>query len=207
LTLVEAAISDKDGMIDFYVNNKNTAWSSIFEKHGNKMHGAHKITVTTRRLEDIIAEYGVPYYLEIDIEGADRIAVSSLASLDVRPAFVSVEGGGPVLLRKLGDLGYDRFAIVNQAEVPKKTCPNPPLEGQYTQHVFPSGASGLFGRELTEPWITLEEAVRQREEFGKAILELRCQNDNEMAARRRLGIGWYDVHATRQEFLSAPTRA
>lgn len=45
------------------------------------------------------------------------------------------------------------FAAVQQGNVQDQRVPLPPLEGNPIAHSFPFGSSGLFGRELPEPWL------------------------------------------------------
>ena len=74
---------------------------------------------------ELIAEYGVPHYLKIDIEGNDGCCVEALKGISL-PEYVSVEsecvGDSTVLsddeatamLELLRDVGYRRFKLVNQ---------------------------------------------------------------------------------------------
>ena len=71
-------------------------------------------------------------------------------------------------------------------------------------HTFPMGATGPFGRELSN-WMTLDETLNERRAFAAKIMAISAEAQGDPvkinAKRERLGLGWYDVHATRAEFL------
>lgn len=207
LELLNVAIAQVPGTFDFFVNHQNSKWSSLHLDWGKRGHkGYHKITVPGVPLAEIVKDHGVPYYLKIDIEGADLMAVDAIFSFPTPPAFVSVEGGGENFLQRFERLGYDRFLTVNQAKVPETTLPSSAREGNEVEHRFPMGASGAFGRDLPGPWMTLDDIRAERLRHKQIIDDITKRfpdNPNQvMAERERLGIGWYDVHATRQEFLA-----
>lgn len=64
-------------------------------------------SVDTRRLvivnKAIAAQFGVPYYLKIDIEGADLICLDSLRSTGARPSYVSIESNKTSCISPLGN--------------------------------------------------------------------------------------------------------
>src|SRR5918993_1503918 len=76
LVILQKAISDQPGHVTLYVNPRHTYWSSIYQdiaaRDGGAVHEVHAQTIT---MADLFNEYGVPYYLKIDIEKADRAAL------------------------------------------------------------------------------------------------------------------------------------
>ena len=42
-------------------------------------------------IAEIYRTYGVPFYLKIDVEGADRLVLEELKSFSNRPQYVSLE--------------------------------------------------------------------------------------------------------------------
>ena len=201
LQILNVAVADARTAFDFYVNHQNSKWSSIHHKWGARgARGFTKITVPGRRLEDIIAEHGLPYYLKIDIEGADLTALEALQPLRQRPDFVSVEGGGETFLNLFARMGYDRFAVVNQATLPKLPQADPAREGHAVDHVFPMGASGPFGREVAAPWMDYDAALEERRAFRAIIADIETRMEGDSVKinreRQRRNLGWYDVHAT-----------
>ena len=50
-----------------------------------------KITVPKIPFSWLIAQFGVPYFLKIDIEGADMLCLKALMRSQGRPNFISIE--------------------------------------------------------------------------------------------------------------------
>ncbi|MYZ47748.1 FkbM family methyltransferase [Propylenella binzhouense] len=118
LKIVNAAIAEEGGEREFWICDSLGEWSS-FDRSIASRGGAehHAITVPCRTFGSLIAEFGVPYYAKIDIEGHDRICLQQLTPATA-PQFISVEmehGSGDVDLRLMKALGYTKFKIVCQA--------------------------------------------------------------------------------------------
>jgi FkbM family methyltransferase len=212
LTVVGYAIAKQTGTVDFYVNKKLSIWGTIdpnWAKRNAEM-GAEsvKITVPSRTFEDILAENGMPYYLKIDIEGADLFCVEALQNTPSVPTYLSIESdkiswdGLMHELDLLESLGYKKYKIINQKYITSLQLPRPAREGKDVDHVFPHGATGPFGRELPGRWLSKAEAV---EEYRKIFVTYRRFGDNTLGGRiiRYLPLiktwlkpGWYDTHAT-----------
>jgi hypothetical protein len=67
------------------------------------------------RLADLFGQWGMPRFLKVDIEGADRVCILSLTR-ELRPEYVSFEMGDDAveLIEHLARLGYRRFKIIGQ---------------------------------------------------------------------------------------------
>lgn len=129
LTIVNAGIAEASGTAPFWVCDGNSTWNSFQEKiaarNGMKHHA---IQIPTRRFREILDQYGVPYYLKIDIEGNDHLCIRDLAGGPL-PRFVSMEtectGDSEVLsetqsiasLNLLHDTGYRRFKLIRQDHI------------------------------------------------------------------------------------------
>lgn len=185
LTILECAIAEDAGNAEFFINESDDAWSSLMPDVGSRGDRYHKVTIETRPLTALIAEYGMPYYLKIDIEGKDLAALKALRSFSGRPRHVSVENGFTVLQNLLSELGYSRFKWINQALVPLQRLPFPPKEGGFCLHRFEIGSSGAFGEEAPGKWISLSDA---RAEVGRHWARPDLDADIH---------GWFDLHATR----------
>ena len=109
----------------------------------------------------LLKTYGTPYYLKIDIEGADLLCIESLQVPNV-PKYLSIESDKldwSALLHEfdvLTALGYRRFKVVGQHRWPKVKPPNPPLEGKYVDRKFTLTSSGLFGEEAPGQWLSAD---------------------------------------------------
>jgi FkbM family methyltransferase len=169
LTVVNIAIADKSGSLNFYIDESISIWGTVNAEfvERNRELGAGKVktlTVSSARLSDVIAQYGVPYYCKIDIEGND---VQALKSLDTEhsPKFISIEAEKSSWenlineFRLLEDLGYRKYKIIDQSLVSFQRPPLPALEGDYVDLIFENDTSGLFGDELPGTWLSALEAI------------------------------------------------
>ena len=180
--VVNAAINEQPGEIEFFVHGHGD-WSSAirsdrFEESNSKM--IHVPAITAAHVFD---NYGVPYFVKIDIEGLDHLIVEEIARRDDKPLYVSFELGSCTwkAARLLHDAGYTRFALVPQRELASVRLEHPPLEGVYVDYCFTGYHSGPFGREVQSDWMTLDE-------IEEAIDNLDHSE----------GLGqWWDIHAWR----------
>jgi FkbM family methyltransferase len=216
LIIVNKAIAETAGTIDFYVNDKVSVWGTADRGWmlRNQKVGAtsHVIRVPSVRTDDLLGEYGIPYYMKIDIEGFDYLCVSALVNRVDKPKYVSVEthawsyGETLKILNLLRAAGYNKFNIVSQAGVYKQACPNPPREGEYLDHRFPEQASGLFGRELPGQWLSAGETESQLRRIYRHVRMIgphngvfrNIKNRHAVAFLARLfpaGRDWFDIHA------------
>jgi FkbM family methyltransferase len=180
LRLLNIAISREDGPITFYENESVSVWGTTSPDWAlrNQKRGTRSVetVVQGRRFEHVLREYGVPYYLKIDIEGADLLCIEALQRIADRPKYVSLESSitsWDSLLHEfklLRDLGYRWFKVVNQLEVAQQVPPNPPREGPYVRHMFPDGSTGLFGDEAPGVWLTERQALRK---YRRIFMEYR----------------------------------
>ena len=184
LVIIEGCVAHEAGEMDFYVNKEVAEWSSAKEALGSRQFGSEKIRVRAVTVPEIMGEYGVPYYMKIDIEGADVIPVQGLAKTQARPVYVSFEASsfGPAAI--LYTVGYKRFAVVSQRAIPECVLPNPPKEGRYTEHAFALGASGPFGKEVPAEWGTIDDCVREHVAYHHTYRNVRGKKDD-----------WFDIHA------------
>lgn len=213
LTLLQCAISDHDGTVTFYQNDKKSVWGTADAEFAALRSGrgaaVTEVTVPARRFDGILREHGVPYFMKVDIEGADRLCLGALREFTQRPRFVSIEAEIVSWDRLIEDLdtlhalGYDRFKAVQQLTVRRQRCPDPPREGRYVDYRFAKGASGLFGEEAPGEWMTREQTVqrfrrifRQQHWFGSGGV-FGSSKPARLIIRDLLRIrpGWYDIHA------------
>lgn len=164
LTLINMAVADVPGEIDFFVNLGTGEWSSIYRHVGTRYdlpYEVHRVqAVTPMQLFD---KFGVPYYAKIDIERADGLFIDALDEMSSRPPYMSFEAEPGIFdreIRRLERIGYKHFNIVRQKDV----------AGQRVgSHLFRRGASGPFGSDLKSPWIEGAEAALQA--FVQAFTE------------------------------------
>ncbi len=212
LVLLNVAVAETSGPISFFESD-NDVWGSIRRDAAKRNErlgaGWREITVEGRRFGEILLQFGIPYYMKVDIEGADLLCLKALAEFDDRPQYISIEAEVDVLssIRKeiaaLRSLGYAKFKIVRQGHVPLQSCPFPAREGQFVEYKFPYGSSGMFGEEAPGEWISGDRAV---EGYRKIVRVQRLFGDKGWIRRLPLGnkitnllqpdVSWYDTHAS-----------
>ena len=218
LTIVNRAIAPARGPLIFY-RSRTSGWGTIVSEIDidNAARGvaSDEIIVEGITLADLVSEHGDAFYMKIDIEGMDRRALESLATTSVRPKYLSMETSfsrNPSFeaaqrdFELLGRLGYDRFKIVDQAQVEDQLPPHPPLTGAFVPIRFTSGASGLFGEETPGPWQPIEGALAEfRRLIRRKWFEVRLYRNMRYyllycrimfrLTGRYSNLGWYDIHA------------
>jgi FkbM family methyltransferase len=208
LTVVGAAVAEEPGVVELAVSDEITIWSSLDPAFiaRNRAGGTQyrKVEVPAVCFGDLLAEYGVPHYLKVDIEGSDMLCVRALHDLHERPDYVSIESSvtsprsGPQAvfdeLAELWTLGYRAFSYVDQSRY-----------GQVDSR-FARGSSGPFGEEIPGRWApigpTLARAAALSLHFqfagygsrlGETVPSRIYRKFREDVLHRPLG--WYDLHA------------
>jgi FkbM family methyltransferase len=200
-TLVDSAIAETTGQVDFYINTAATIWGTIRGEWATRdAENIKRIVVPSVTFGSLLERYGIPHYLKIDIEGADTLCLEGLFQIRERPAFVSFESDRKTLsslraeLSILRRLGYRKFQLVNQKNVQKHKPPFPAREGRYVDYKIEPESSGLFGRELAGRWLSSAE-------FSAKYLTIMAR-DRAAGLVKRLGAqsilrgSWYDIHAS-----------
>lgn len=190
LILVNKGILKEPGQFTFYRNLDNDHWSSFDPKYGTRQgtrYDEHQIECIPVR--DLLAAYGVPRYMKIDVEGADREILNALSGRET-PGFVSVEEYGLSALDDMKSLGYDLFFIAPQRIKNYVALPSPSGEGNYVEKKFTGYDSGPFGRDIG-PWMNYDQA---RERF---LSEVRSADGTYIGPEHE----WHDLHATTFKFL------
>jgi FkbM family methyltransferase len=217
LVVVQAAISDSVGSVPFYVNDKVSVWGTTFESWAqrNAKMGAPSrcIEVPSIRFDELLDEHGTPYYLKVDIEGADLLCLEALRDR-ATPRHVSIEStksSWDELLAEfdlLESLGYSHFKVVSQHNVQKQRAPRPALEGDYVPYRPMPGSSGFFGEEAPGRWLSAKEAL---DAYLPAYITYALYGDDGLVYRypemrqeleRYVNCPtesvWFDTHATRK---------
>jgi len=173
LTILELAITDRVGLADFFVATEEDFLSSLFEESLPPWSARKRIQVKCETFDTILREHGIPYYLKIDIEGADISCIRKLRDAQTKPQYVSFEcstNGFESAFEGLAELytmGYRRFKLVNGARIIERRCPNPPREGKYVDMKFDGHSSGPFGEETAGQWLAVEEIIEKCLQLGK----------------------------------------
>jgi FkbM family methyltransferase len=216
LTILNRAISSSRGPTMLHLCTSNPAWSTVSPRLRDywQARGAafEDVEVPGLLPGDLVAAFGVPYYAKIDIEGSDLRCLDAFADAAAKPPYLSVEVDFyrlDELFARLGAMGYRRFALIGQLHVVEQRAPNPAREGRYVDDRFEIGSSGLFGRELPEPWHD-EDATRRRcrhivweYRLAGALQKLGKLGGRGVDRAREkflpLAGDWYDLHASLDE--------
>jgi FkbM family methyltransferase len=214
LTIRAGAISDSDApSVGFYLH-PNSVWGTTRETWAERnalLGESRRIDVPTLDLAAEIRKTGMPEFVKIDIEGADRACLAVLARFDPGPRYVSIESEKERwddLIDEFGMLeaiGFTRFAVVQQATIPGRSIQ---VEGAPCPYVFEPDASGPFGDDIG-PWLSREAAetrykaiFRRYRTWGPRSLTQRTKvgrvfrGQAQRISRRPLP-GWFDTHARR----------
>jgi FkbM family methyltransferase len=216
LTVLNVGVAPERGRLPFWVSAHNSVLSSfdraLVDKHGG---GSHAVEVDTVPFAEILRQYGVPYYLKVDIEGHDRVCLDALDP-PVCPAYVSCElthvGG---VIEQLNGIGYRGFKLVNQSTYTeatpvfdndmvyrplRKLCRIFPTLKQLMpdglrsdfdtfaerhRYRFRQGSSGPFGEDTYGQWRSADDVLRRFDSIRERYVKSGVPVDE----------CWYDVHA------------
>lgn len=222
LTLVEGAITESgQESITFYRHSELSVWGTTdpdWAARNDQIGASQSITVPTVAFPEQLERHGVPYYLKVDIEGADLLCLESLRHAPARPVYASLEadlGSMAAIegeLDLMEELGFDSFVAVPQDNIPDSQITTRGLDGSVVRHRFELNASGPFGDDV-EGWASRAQTteryrriVRRHRRFdhrsplgrfaaGRHLLHL---------TGRAIGVplpGWYDTHARRSDAI------
>lgn len=218
LTIMEGAVAPASAgdEVVFYVSDKSV-WGTTdpdwVERNRRVGIEAHEIRARRVDLAAVLQQFGVPHYMKIDIEGADRHVLEVLASQPARPQFISMESEMVDFdelieeLRTLRELGYRRFKAVQQEFIPGTTLNLDRLDGSRFIYTFPMDTSGPFGDEIPGEWLDFDGVVeayrrifRRYRTFGNASFIGRLPGAGRILwwTGKITGTalpGWYDTHA------------
>lgn len=181
LTILNTGVSDENGTGRFFINLAEDAISTFnphkFRNEEWVVDDWREVDVNVQRLSEIIRCLGEPDYIKIDVEFHDARVLDDLMVAKITPKWISVEVKDFMTFKKLSEMGYRRFQLVEGSKVPSlfKEWPIQHLNGRRKLFGFGKHSSGPFGDDLRGAWLTFDEAQEK-------LLET--------------GYGWVDVHAT-----------
>jgi FkbM family methyltransferase len=160
VTVAGKAVSDRAGEMTMWIdapgsalNTLNPKWVDTLRynsgRFGQRLHFEQKKTVLTTTLGKLIAEYGVPFYIKIDVEGHEQ---NVLRGLNQSVPYVSFE----VNLPEFREEGMECIRILNELN----------SEGEFNYAA--DCRRGLAG----ESWKPSDEFVRAFEQCGEPAVEM-----------------------------------
>ncbi|HLY17781.1 MAG TPA: FkbM family methyltransferase [Bryobacteraceae bacterium] len=115
ITVINAGVLRAPGEFAFYRNLTDDTWSSFDPEKGKKAGAWKELTVPCVTTGQLIGQYGQPFFMKVDIEGADPQALDPLTSATT-PAYVSLElNETDPILERLIELEYTAFKLVDGA--------------------------------------------------------------------------------------------
>jgi FkbM family methyltransferase len=114
LTILNVGIAAEEGVLPFWICETDSRLSS-FDQHLASLGGSclhHEIKVPCRRFRSLLEQFGVPFYVKVDIQGNDCFCVEDLDSQQL-PKFISVSEVN--LLTLLHTQGFKYFKCITQA--------------------------------------------------------------------------------------------
>jgi len=161
--------------VSFYVHNSEHVLSQF--PRPAEMESFTEVSLPARNVVDVIAAYGTPTYVKVDIEHYDEAILKALFTNDIRPPFISAESHSIEVFALMVTAGnYRSFNLVDGRSVSTRyrrhTIRSRDGEQLYS---FPFHSAGPFGEDISGPWMT---------------------PDNFFAYLASEGLGWKDIHAT-----------
>ena len=224
LRIVEGAIAPRSAgsSVTFYRNANVSVWGTIdgdWAKRNNALGSPSEIISVNRvDVSEVFENIGIPYYLKIDLEGVDGLVLRTLSEFNDRPQYLSVESekvDRSALnenMNFLAQLGYTKFKIVQQATIPGSSGSFQSRDGSAFSYTFPQDASGPFGEDIPQRWMSLPDALK---EYDAIFRRYRLFGDNTLfdrlppSVRHLIEIGykltssyrgalpgWHDTHAS-----------
>jgi FkbM family methyltransferase len=223
LEIIEGAITDSSqATVRFYIHPVSV-WGTTSEElvaRNLVIAESRPIEVPTVRFADVLRHTGIPSFMKVDIEGAETICLEALAQFDERPLSVSIESDQSDWGRLLHEfallerLGYDRFAVIQQAGIAGRTVTTSTLDGSSLTFSFEQDASGAFGSDVG-PWVDRAAALAKYKRIflsyklfgaGTIFRKFRLGRNLPDIAARYLGMpGWVDTHAAESARRLPPT--
>lgn len=171
-----------DGKVDrceFFLHNANALLSTCVPPAQERLCEYASAILPAMSIVDIVEKFGEPYYVKLDVEGADAALLRSMFVAGICPDYLSAEAHEiDVFALMVGHQRYRSFKVVEGATVEVNYGTRLVLDehrGESVRHVFSRHSSGPFGKDIDGPWL----------------------NANELMAKLAAdGFGWKDIHAS-----------
>jgi FkbM family methyltransferase len=201
LIILNVGINTTEEKLPFYVNKRLSEWSSFDKALGTRGGNYEIVEVQCYSTGKLFEEYGVPYYMKVDIEGYDHLCILGINENGQKPQFVSCEATSLDWLALLQAKGYNKFKVISQTAnfdtvnlqkektfyylyyLIVKNAVKRRLQN-FVSVNYKYGSSGPFGEASKGSWMTYEEAKELYTGFF----------DESGAPLNK--ITWFDFHAS-----------
>lgn len=202
LKIINLVIGEEKEFVKFY-ESKFPVWSSANINIANRHNLLRReIIIPSKKLSQIVNDINErPYYIKIDIEGNDYLALSSLNDVnkELLPIYISCEseciGDNDTIseieqlknLTTLKEIGYNRFKLVDQKTLSYIKLDNYKnlVKPDYAK-LFADGSSGILSEYIPCEWLNYDEAKNILLEYRKWFFGF----------QRYKYEFWIDIHAT-----------
>ncbi|WP_038158643.1 FkbM family methyltransferase [Verrucomicrobium sp. BvORR106] len=141
LTIVEAAVAKEEGVATFWICDEVKVLNSFDREQASKLgNPCRPIEVKTLPMRNLFQRHGVPYYLKVDIEGYDHVAVADIDISD-RPKYVSMEVTSADDFFLLKEKGYTKFKCIQQGVFTQKLVETVSIRRAFSRFVRPFKSS------------------------------------------------------------------
>jgi FkbM family methyltransferase len=182
LIIINKAISNSRKKINFYINKQDRKLNTTFLKDINYAN-FKKTKVSPVNLIALFRTYGVPFYIKIDIEKSELIALKQILKSKKKIPFISIEDCHLSFkyLKLLKKIGYKKFKLINQYN-------NQFLTDKNVNHKFHLNSSGKFGEEIDkkQKWSNYDNFLKKYTRIVRNRKDLKRLSPPPI---------WYDIHA------------
>ena len=176
-----AITAHQENETDFFIHKQHHVLSSLAINPAEASL-YKRVRVSTTNIKNLIIKHGNPYYVKIDIEGADEEILQSFCDHNIKPPYLSAESHTLGVFALLSEkLNYESFKLVDGKSVGKvykntiiEISKN--AETKPCLYSFPPHSAGPFGNDIHGDWMDKNTLLK--------ILALQ-------------GLGWKDIHASR----------
>jgi FkbM family methyltransferase len=116
LKILNVGVAAEDGELPFWVCLTDSRLSSLYHDASlDDRYPVEEIRVPCRTFRSILDDFGVPFYLKVDIQGNDSLCIEALDPGDV-PKFLSIEFvlWDTPLMTLMRARGFNRFKWISQ---------------------------------------------------------------------------------------------
>ena len=178
MRVINVGVGAEEGTLEFYPNDAEDPISTFHPNYWTDRSWSKPVPVAVRTLSSIIREHGEPYFVKIDVEFFDHVALIDLLRAGIVPQYISAEAQLIDVYCALVTMGYESFKLVVGKTIPQTFRDQElrALDGSCFRHEFSPISSGPFGDDLPGEWLDKDQMLRQ-------LLAI--------------GLGWVDLHARR----------
>lgn len=202
LRILNIGISNEEKIIPFYINHRLTEWSS-FDKSIGSRNGTSFETkdIQCTTIEKVFEQYGIPFYMKVDIEGNDHFCLTGIPDNGGGPKYVSCESCSLEWLKILSSKGYTKFKMISQSDAFRPISLNKEKNKLFPKYQVIKnglklrvqkfinfkheyGSSGPFAENTKGGWMTEAEVT--------SLFNAFYENNGDAPLNH---VSWFDFHA------------